>query len=85
MEARLFLMRWIKSTKKDVRKGAFCSLDKISNLDLIDSIPPSTEEEGKDLLSFSISKKFHSILITKPFLMEFALMQKFKVIINRIY
>jgi hypothetical protein len=45
----------INSIKKEVMNGAFCSFEKKSNLDFMDSIPSLTEEDVKDLLSFSIS------------------------------
>jgi hypothetical protein len=60
----------INSIKKEVMNGAFCSFEKKSNLDFMDSIPSLTEEDIKGLLSFSIPNIFPSILFTKPFLME---------------
>jgi hypothetical protein len=70
MELRVFLIRSINSIKKEDRKGAFCSLDKKSILDLRNSIPPTLESEVKDLLSFSIPNILPSISITTPFSME---------------
>jgi hypothetical protein len=42
-------------------KGEFCSFERRSNLDLMDSTPSLTEEAVKDLLSFSIPNIFPSI------------------------
>jgi hypothetical protein len=38
-------MRWAKSIKRDLKKGAFCSFDEKSNLDLRDFVRSSDEEE----------------------------------------
>jgi len=47
-------------------KGAFCSFERKSNLDFMDSIPSFAEEDIKDLLPLSIPWRFLSILITSP-------------------
>jgi hypothetical protein len=54
--------------KKADMKGAFCSFNRKSNLDLIESIPPLIEEDGEVLLSFSIPNILLSISIHQTFL-----------------
>jgi hypothetical protein len=54
--------------KKADMKGAFCSFDRKSNLDLIESSPPLIEEDGEDLLSFSNPNILVSIFIHQTFL-----------------
>jgi hypothetical protein len=71
----------INSIKKEVMNGAFCSFERKSNLDFMDSIPSFAEEDIKDLLPFSIPNIFPSIIFTNPFLMALNPMPKFIIII----
>jgi hypothetical protein len=70
--------------KKEDRKEAFCSFDRKSNLDLIDSNPSLTDEDVKDPLPFSIPNKLPSILFTKPFVTTLDSMLKPIIIIYRV-